>query len=537
MIDLNPNHLSIVEGILAEHVPECEVRAFGSRATWNAKDYSDIDLAIVGEGPLDWRTLGRLKESFEESNLPMRVDVLDLHAISESFRNVIERDYVVVQERLKRTETGEWRDVRLGDVATIVMGQSPPGSTVSNDSGVPLLNGPTEFGPYHPHPVQFTTYPRKFAQPGDLLFCVRGSTTGRMNWADQEYAIGRGVAAIRHADDLTLQPVLRGAIEVSLPELLNVATGSTFPNVSASQIADIPYPDLSVNEQRAIAHVLGTLDDKIELNRRMNETLEAMARALFKSWFVVFEPVRAKMEGRWRQGESLPGLPADLYDLFPDRLAPSELGEIPEGWRVRRLDEIATFLNGLALQKYPAGDGDKLPVIKIAQLRAGHTKGADTASAGIPTKYVVHDGDVLFSWSGSLLLDFWCGGDGALNQHLFKVSSLEYPKWLYFHWVQRHLQEFRDIAADKATTMGHIQRRHLKEAATVVSDAVALNAMSQHMQPLLDLGLKLRVESLSLATQRDALLPGLVSGEVGMGVGSASDNKVISCTSGERELE
>ena len=124
MIDLNPNHLSIVEGILAEHVPECEVRAFGSRATWNAKDYSDIDVAIVGDGPLDWRTLGRLKESFEESNLPMRVDVLDWHAISESFQIVIERDYVVVQERPKRTGTGEWREVTLGELGIVERGRS-----------------------------------------------------------------------------------------------------------------------------------------------------------------------------------------------------------------------------------------------------------------------------------------------------------------------------------------------------------------------------------------------------------------------------
>ena len=164
---------------------------------------------------------------------------------------------------------------------------------------------------------------------------------GRMNWADQEYAIGRGVAAIRHRRDPRLQPLLRGVIEHELPGLLAEATGSTFPNVSAQQLAQLPFPSLDGTEQRAIAHVLGTLDDKIELNRRMNETLEEMARALFKSWFVDFDPVRAKMEGRWRRGKSLPGLPADLYDLFPDRLVPSELGEIPEGWEVKRIEDVA----------------------------------------------------------------------------------------------------------------------------------------------------------------------------------------------------
>ena len=251
----------------------------------------------------------------------------------------------------------------------------------------------------------------------------------------------------------------------------NVGTGSVQDNINLQTIDQLRLLVPPLAEQRAIAHVLGTLDDKIELNRRLNETLEAMARALFKSWFVDFDPVRAKMDGRWQRGQSLPGLPADLYDLFPNCFVPSELGEIPEGWEIRPLDDIASFLNGLALQKYPPDGGKELPVVKIAQLRAGSTSGADMASSGIPPQYVVRDGDVLFSWSGSLELAIWAGGDGALNQHLFKVTSDEHPQWLYFGWVLQHLSDFRDIAADKATTMGHIQRRHLSEALTVVPTA------------------------------------------------------------------
>jgi len=140
-----------------------------------------------------------------------------------------------------------------------------------------------------------------------------------MNWADQEYAIGRGVAAVRHKDDPSLQPFVRAAIEYSLPGLLAQATGSTFPNVSADQLSGLWWPPLDVPEQRAIAHILGTLDDKIDLNRRMSETLEAMARALFKSWFVDFDPVRAKAEGRD------PGLPKPLADLFPARIVSTRL--------------------------------------------------------------------------------------------------------------------------------------------------------------------------------------------------------------------
>lgn len=130
-----------------------------------------------------------------------------------------------------------WKEGVFGDIAEIIMGQSPSGETCNElGNGVPLLNGPTEFGNYHPSPVQFTTDPKKFAEIGDLLFCVRGSTTGRMNWADQRYAIGRGLAAIRHKNAKNLQPFLKGVIDYYLPMLLTEATGSTFPNVSSQQL-------------------------------------------------------------------------------------------------------------------------------------------------------------------------------------------------------------------------------------------------------------------------------------------------------------
>ena len=327
-VDIRPDHLEIVKGILREHLPlDVKVWVFGSRTNWTTKDSSDLDLALDGESKLSHKLLGALKDAFEDSTLPYTVDVVDLNAVSHAFKQIVKEQRVALPlVRAPGRVDGAWPEVTLGDVAELVMGQSPPGAKVSGDNGLALLNGPTEFGASHPTPVQFTTDARKYAQPGDILFCVRGSTTGRMNWADQEYAIGRGVAAIRHKNDSALQPFVRGVIELGLPELLAQATGSTFPNVSAQQLAEIPYPSLDEDEQRAIAHVLGTLDDKIELNRRMNETLEEMARALFKSWFVDFEPVRAKMEGRWRRGESLPGLPADLYHLFPDRFVDSEMG-------------------------------------------------------------------------------------------------------------------------------------------------------------------------------------------------------------------
>ena len=393
--------------------------------------------------------------------------------------------------------------------AEIVMGQSPPGEACNAvGHGLPLLNGPTEYGPHHPTPVQFTTDARKRALPGDILFCVRGSTTGRMNWADREYAIGRGVAAIHHKKRPELQPFVRAVIEHDLPGLLAQATGSTFPNVSATQLAGLWWPPLDEDEQRAIAHILGALDDKIELNRRMSETLERQARALFKSWFVDFDPVRAKAEGRD------PGLPQPLANLFPDSFEDSALGEIPKGWEVKPLDEIARFLNGLALQKYPPTGERSLPVIKIAQLRAGTTDGADRASADLEPAYIVQNGDILFSWSGSLECVLWAAGPGALNQHLFKVTSDKYPKWLCYLGVHHHLEDFRHIAAGKATTMGHIQRHHLSDAKLATPSQALLGAMDAVFAPIVESTWRRAVEARTLAALRDALLPKLISGEL-----------------------
>ena len=280
------------------------------------------------------------------------------------------------------------------------------------------------------------------------------------------------------------------------------------PYVSLTSQRGLSVSLPSIEIQCAIAAVLGTLDGKIELNEKMDETLEALARALFKSWFLEFDPVYAKTEGR------SPSLPRDFAELFPSSFEDSEIGEIPKGWEVRALDQIARFVNGLALQKFPPKDDHRLPVIKIAQLRAGNTDGADTASADLEPDFVVEDGDVLFSWSGSLECILWAGGRGALNQHLFKVTSRDYPKWFYYLWIHRHLAEFRRIAAAKATTMGHIQRHHLSEAKVVVPSPEVLRAADQLIGPLIESIPARRAQSRLLARVRDCLLPKLFSGEI-----------------------
>ncbi|MFM2172989.1 MAG: hypothetical protein RLZZ54_916 [Cyanobacteriota bacterium] len=348
-------------------------------------------------------------------------------------------------------------------------------------------------------------------EKGDILFCLRGSL-GKIGLAKgiQKGAIASSLVIIRPKQNVSrdfLYYILSGSTGKTIARELD--NGSVQGNLSVRELKQVEIDLPPFNEQKAIAHILGTLDDKIELNRKTNETLEAMAKALFKSWFVDFDPVRAKAEGRPT------GLPAEISDLFQDSFEDSEHGEIPSGWKVKSLDEVAHFLNGLALQKFPPEDGNPtLPVIKIAQLKKGDSIGADRCSTAVPSDYVVRDGDVLFSWSGSLAVDMWCGGDGALNQHLFKVTSKTYDKWFFLQWVKHHLPEFQEIAQGKATTMGHIQRHHLSEAKALIPTPSLLAAMDSAFAPLLDRVFGLRKQSKDLATTRDTLLSKLISGQI-----------------------
>lgn len=180
-----------------------------------------------------------------------------------------------------------WKEVEFKEIADIVMGQSPTGDTCNtNGNGVPLLNGPTEFTRKYPKPIQYTIDARKLSKQGDVLFCVRGSTTGRMNWSDKEYAIGRGLAAIRHKYENRAQYFIKAILDCNLPIILGGATGSTFPNVSREELNNLKIlvPDIKV--QISISEVLSSIDDKIDLLHRQSKTLEQLGETLFRQWFV-----------------------------------------------------------------------------------------------------------------------------------------------------------------------------------------------------------------------------------------------------------
>ena len=190
--------------------------------------------------------------------------------------------------------------------------------------------------------------------------------------------------------------------------------------------------------------------------------------------------------------------------------------QIPEGWQESSLLGIADYLNGLAMQKFRPSDGELgLPVLKIKELRQGSCDAnSELCSPSIKPEYIVHDGDVIFSWSGSLLVDLWCGGTCGLNQHLFKVTSNVYDKWFYYSWTNHHLQKFVAIAADMATTMGHIKREELSKAKVLVPSKDDYDRIGDLLRPIFDLIISNRIENRKLGALRDELLPKLMSGEI-----------------------
>ncbi len=189
---------------------------------------------------------------------------------------------------------------------------------------------------------------------------------------------------------------------------------------------------------------------------------------------------------------------------------------VDETWDTASLLDIADYKNGLAMQKFRPNIGDKgLPVLKIRELgQESCGKDAERCRSDIDESVTVHDGDLVFSWSGTLLLRFWAGGDAGLNQHLFKVTSEVYPSWFYYAWTKHHLARFTMLAKDRATTMGHIKRSALEESEVLLPPKEKLTMQTKCMQPIIDQVIANKIEVRKLAALRDALLPKLMSGEI-----------------------
>ena len=251
------------------------------------------------------------------------------------------------------------------------------------------------------------------------------------------------------------------------------------PTLNIKSLVEMPIPFYGREYAEKVVAILSKIDDKIENNRKINDNLEQQAQNIFNHYFI-------------------------------DN--PIELGSYSEGV----LTDIAVYLNGLAMQKFrPEGSDFGLPVLKIKELgQRSCDNNSDRCSSLIKEEYIVNDGDVIFSWSGTLLVDLWCGGKCGLNQHLFKVTSDTYPKWFYYFWTKHHLDNFIRVAKDKAVTMGHIKRTELEKANIIVPTQDKLSEINRIISPIITKIINHRVEMRKLAQLRDSLLPQLMSGEL-----------------------
>ncbi|KAF1082361.1 MAG: Type I restriction-modification system, specificity subunit S [Candidatus Rifleibacterium amylolyticum] len=356
------------------------------------------------------------------------------------------------------------------------------------DSGLPFaragnINNGFNFETAEYLPLSYLTkVGEKVSQTGDTVFTSKG-TVGRFAYVNekiQKFIYSPQLCYWRSLDHNILAPQFiyywmqsRECLE-QIESLKGQTDMADYVNLADQRQMFITMPSISM--QNEIVGILGSLDDKIDLLHRQNKTLEAMAEALFRQWFIE----------------------------DPDK-----------DWDTKPLSSIAVFLNGLACQKFPpTNDTDKLPVLKIKELSNGVSESTDWASNDVKSEYIVETGDVIFAWSASLMVKIWNGERCILNQHLFKVTSKSYPKWFFLMWCKHHLAEFIAISASHATTMGHIKRSDLDKAIVLVPDKPRLDVMSLQMKPLIEKQIANFRQIQTLEKLRDTLLPKLLSGEV-----------------------
>ena len=533
-----------LEALLSKHVPGVEVWAYGSRVNGESHDGSDLDLVLRGPAlePLDGGFYDLL-EAIEKSNIPILVQAYDWAMLSESFHREIERDYVVVQEGAKRGTAGEWREMTLGDVCTkIGSGATPRGGrdVYVQDGPYTLIrsqnvyndgfhrDGLVYIGDHHADELKNVEV---FEE--DVLLNITGDSVARVCQVASDVLparVNQHVAIIR-PDSFNLAPGYLRYFLVS-PEMQTMflswaGSGGTRNALTKGMIESLEIPLPPLPEQRAIAHILGTLDDKIELNRRMNGILEAMARALFKSWFVDFEPVRAKMEGRWRRGESLPSLPAEHYDLFPDRLVDSELGEIPEGWEVKALREVVEVNPHEPLQK-----GTVAPYLDMAALPTSGPSPDDAVSRRFTSGTRFRNEDTLLARITPCLENGKTAFVQALPEDTVGWGSTEFivmraipPIPAEYLYLLARASTFREHAIQSMTgTSGRqrVQVDALKPYPLPYPPAEVWDAFAFLVEPLFARIESAKREASALAAQRDTLLPKLVSGEVRVGKKNAN---------------
>lgn len=434
--------------------------------------------------------------------------------------------------------SGKWRYVKLADIAEkIAMG--PFGSSIKVETfvetGIPIING------QHLHGIRLDETPgfnfitpehadrlkNANVQKGDIIFTHRGDI-GQVAYIQEDsqydrYVISQSQFYMRCKRDYVIPEFI--VYYFKTPEgrhkLLANASQVGVPSLAqpVSYLRNITVPLPPITEQRAIAHILGTLDDKIELNRRMNETLEAMARAIFKAWFVDFEPVRAKMDGRWKRGESLPGLPAHLYDLFPDRLVDSELGEIPEGWEVKPLPAVIDINPPRTLRK-----GQVAPYLDMGSMPTGSARALSVGYRGFGSGMRFTNGDTLVAritpcleHGKTCFVDFLRPGEVGWGSTEYIVLRPKPPLPPEFAYFVARTETFRTFAISNMIGTSGRQRVSAGSLNGFLL-AVPSESVTQKFGDIVrDIMSQMKVhddESRTLVAMRDGQLPKLMSGAI-----------------------
>lgn len=404
----------------------------------------------------------------------------------------------------------EWKESTLNDIADITMGQSPKGEFCNNNGeGVPLLNGPTEFGEHHPYPTQFTVDVKKWARKGDLLFCVRGSTTGRMNWADRDYAIGRGIAAISPKHDNT-DRFIKCFIEIKLPELLKMATGSTFPNVSRNMLIDLCKQVPEYGEMIRINNFIRSIEDKIDTNNQINKNIEEMAQAIFKQWFVDFE---------------FPNEDGELYKSSGGELVESEFGMIPRGWNVIELEEVAKNITRGMTPKY-----EDISSIKVLNQKVNKGKILEKQYF----KYLKEDSvipDEKYAYQWDILLNSL--GQGTLGRvHLYKeittdvvvdqhisIIRCKNPGWAFYIYNLLDSSKYQTILEGLISGSTGMLMLNISKVRALKIVKPSESLINKFEEVLIGLYNKIEINnciSEKLGLIRESLLPKLMSGEIGV---------------------
>ena len=344
---------------------------------------------------------------------------------------------------------------------------------------------------------------------GDIVIGMDGSRVGRnramVEKRDLPLYLAQRVACVRN-NEKSYQKFLYYSIFNPRFELYinTIHTGTSIPHISLEQLGDYSFPLPDILTQKKIGNFLYIIDQKISINTRINAELEAMAKQLYDYWFVQFD---------------FPDENGNPYKSSGGKMVYNEelKREIPEGWEVQNLFFIANYKNGLACQNYrPKEDEDSLPVIKINEMHNGFTSETERASANIPSEVIIENGDVLFAWSASLEVMLWGLGRGALNQHIFKVTSNNgFPKSFFYYQLLEYVDYFRRIAEAKKTTMGHITKDHLEQSQIAVPPTTDLpNQLEEILSPVMDKIVSLSSERIYLTHHRNSLLPMLMNGQV-----------------------